>query len=639
MPGAVLQGSIDFREAAVAKFRRDLVAIAQSLERAIIALATRYSLEDGAFKGNKADLARLATAQRQIEAALREAGYTETVAEFLRQMPKLRRSIQKEMSEAIGAQIAFHQTDLDAFRALAGAHFDAYADIGRNAASLIRRELQAAVTTGQSFESWADNLRAVLRGSRKRDRAGFGMFRHADTLARTATTQLHRAMQAQLADEIGATTFRYVGPDDEVTRPFCDRLVEQANAGAVLTREAIDLLDNSRDAGGAGAGPGSAFQQGGGWNCRHMWEPVLPTDHKKPPAAKAGKAKDGKPTLHKVTAPDDNWIVGTTRRNTMLSPDHPALRARDLWFHGDDYSRSQIKESLARQIGLAMRDAATDELLNEVRAFELTNEVFGGWDLQKVAKAVGLRGYARPTREFWGRLVAAIAKDPVKAAAKFTEFATKAGATRIANLMKVDLRRTRDVWQRIADDWIYAWSQSAGDHDPRSHALQRAVAEFFGVKETTVHAKAMSSQVSTWWAGHQNSASAFVRVVYEATQEELASKGLKPSDTIRLYRGLTGKQARDLRKTLRREGGSATISISQANPATSWALDTGSAEEFGADGVVLIADIPVSRFWSTYLTGPGCAAEQEVIVVGLQGSGSRANAVLTEELYDLFTFW
>jgi hypothetical protein len=186
--------------------------------------------------------------------------------------------VAKDYRDLAGKSIAFAEPDVAAFRAIAGAHLDAFTDLGTEVAAAIRRGLQRAVTTGISFEAWSESVAQALQSRAIEGRAAPGIFRTAQTLARTATTQLHRHMGARLDEKLGVERWTYEGPDDEVTRPFCERLVEEANAGTTWTRDEIDALDNSKDNGGAGAGPGSAFEQGGGWNCRHAWIPVLDED-------------------------------------------------------------------------------------------------------------------------------------------------------------------------------------------------------------------------------------------------------------------------------------------------------------------------------------------------------------------------
>lgn len=69
--------------------------------------------------------------------------------------------------------------------------------------------------------------------------------------------------------EASGTTldFRYVGPDDYVTRPFCQKLIRASNAGETRTRAQIEAMDNGQ----AKYGKGAVFTCGGGWGCRHQW--------------------------------------------------------------------------------------------------------------------------------------------------------------------------------------------------------------------------------------------------------------------------------------------------------------------------------------------------------------------------------
>ncbi len=71
-----------------------------------------------------------------------------------------------------------------------------------------------------------------------------------------------RANAVLTAMSYGAQAFRYVGPRDELNRPFCaDRV------GKVFALGAVSKMKN--DFGQA------AWLFCGGWNCRHYWEPVM----------------------------------------------------------------------------------------------------------------------------------------------------------------------------------------------------------------------------------------------------------------------------------------------------------------------------------------------------------------------------
>ncbi len=79
------------------------------------------------------------------------------------------------------------------------------------------------------------------------------------TLFDTQVSIFTRTVEDVATKQLGQDQpYLYVGPADEVARPFCLKYV-----GQVLTREQIDQLDN-------GQLP-NVFITGGGYNCRHSW--------------------------------------------------------------------------------------------------------------------------------------------------------------------------------------------------------------------------------------------------------------------------------------------------------------------------------------------------------------------------------
>lgn len=93
----------------------------------------------------------------------------------------------------------------------------------------------------------------------ERDRSAARRIIHDETLTLARTAHEIKARQ------LGLDHYRYSGPDDAVTRPFCRRLV-----GRVLSRDEIDRLDNGQ------TGQGSVIVTCGGYNCRHRWAAVSP---------------------------------------------------------------------------------------------------------------------------------------------------------------------------------------------------------------------------------------------------------------------------------------------------------------------------------------------------------------------------
>lgn len=110
-----------------------------------------------------------------------------------------------------------------------------------------------SVIMGQSSQEIERSLRKMVDQPKARIKAW----------VRDANMQYARGVQLAYAEETGEEYFEYMGPVDDVTRPFCKRL-----EGRILHRSEIDALDNGQ------TGQGTALIAGGGYNCRHHWRPV-----------------------------------------------------------------------------------------------------------------------------------------------------------------------------------------------------------------------------------------------------------------------------------------------------------------------------------------------------------------------------
>lgn len=77
----------------------------------------------------------------------------------------------------------------------------------------------------------------------------------------TATSGFYRSITQAKAKELNVDLFAYVGPDDGITRPFCD-----ARVNKIYTRAQIAKWDNGTKL------PADVY--GGGYNCRHDLVPM-----------------------------------------------------------------------------------------------------------------------------------------------------------------------------------------------------------------------------------------------------------------------------------------------------------------------------------------------------------------------------
>jgi len=113
---------------------------------------------------------------------------------------------------------------------------------------------------------------------------------------------------------------------------------------------------------------------------------------------------------------------------------------------------------------------------------------------------------------------------------------------------------------------------------------------------------------------HGDSARKFLRLMYEDTQEHLKKLGLK---TVRVARGFNGKVG-NLISTVEKPLSQVKLEL---QPMSSFSSNVYTAKDFATpigagDRAIFFAEIPVDRILSTPVTGFGCMAEEEFVVIG-----------------------
>jgi hypothetical protein len=81
------------------------------------------------------------------------------------------------------------------------------------------------------------------------------------TIVETNIMTFSRTVNGARGINAGINTYRYDGPDDIITRPFCKEHIDKT-----YTLEEINEMDNGQTS--------DVFFTGGGWNCRHRWTPI-----------------------------------------------------------------------------------------------------------------------------------------------------------------------------------------------------------------------------------------------------------------------------------------------------------------------------------------------------------------------------
>jgi hypothetical protein len=182
----------------------------------------------------------------------------------------------------------------------------------------------------------------------------------------------------------------------------------------------------------------------------------------------------------------------------------------------------------------------------------------------------------------------------------------------------------RMLREEVASNLVHQWAQTSNDNHPMSHAIQEIAEEMFGIKDSPEWDWGTSPEISLGLTSKDyvtrqiaeikekngEFLKAFVKAQYRLTQEWFEDRGI---DKITVYRGI--KKAKS---TVSGEG------MAGLRPLSSWSTNISTAEDFtrGSLGesleksMLLRREVDVKEIFSTPLTGVGCLAEYEVVLLG-----------------------
>lgn len=160
----------------------------------------------------------------------------------------------REAFRATEQEIQFTAVDRQVVEALIGYEVGVIEDRAGVAIDSIRAQVMRSVLLGQKPD-FDVLVTAALRP----------LEHTLVTELNTAMAGFNRAVTFQKAQTYKVSNFVYLGPLDQVTRKFC-----RAHVDRIYTQDQIDKMDET-NANGQGL-PVSLY--GGGYNCRHRWQPI-----------------------------------------------------------------------------------------------------------------------------------------------------------------------------------------------------------------------------------------------------------------------------------------------------------------------------------------------------------------------------
>lgn len=225
-------------------------------------LQEKLAIKGGKVGSTRANARTLRSVAKMLREELGVAGITELIQEFgstfAGQLPMFEEIIGLIGAEAkVPLSVDWSAADLDLFASRQLTVESGLETILESAALAAQRRVMFS-TGGLSFGDLVETINVGMRVP----------VAEAVTLAETAQAGFWRTITDQGFQQIekdlpkGAVRYRFEGPKDKLTRPFCKRMLERTKDRG-LTRDEIDRLDN-------GQLP-NVFMTGGGWKCRHQF--------------------------------------------------------------------------------------------------------------------------------------------------------------------------------------------------------------------------------------------------------------------------------------------------------------------------------------------------------------------------------
>jgi hypothetical protein len=185
-----------------------------------------------------------------IESALEDAGLNDRLREFRELFHVEYTAISEDFKEINGRVTLLGGAAKESLNAIVDDRLELAGRIVNKYVGDIRGVVLDTVIAGKTI-----NFEKVLED------AGDAPIHHLRTEMNTALMAYGRIVNMEKAEKAGFEKFIYIGPDDDITRPFCGEHLDK-----IYTADEIAALDN---------GQGLPVEiYGGGYNCRHQWRPV-----------------------------------------------------------------------------------------------------------------------------------------------------------------------------------------------------------------------------------------------------------------------------------------------------------------------------------------------------------------------------
>ena len=247
-----MPADVDQLNAVIAQANRhqELLSVALiRLENRIADLMSTAPLRDG----DLFDLEWAIQARTELRQVI-EQEYLATVDNIVRQYA----GVADDIVAMLGTYGDVTKLDPAIISQLQSLTFQGFDDLGQNFLDAVSKEIYESTLTGTSFVNSLATIKQSVDAS---------LGRYAKQALHDGLMQFDAAVNTRIALDAGATEFKYYGPDDSVTRDFCEKHV-----GKTYTKQEIEEIWSGSWAGKISGDP---FVVRGGYNCRHRFRGVF----------------------------------------------------------------------------------------------------------------------------------------------------------------------------------------------------------------------------------------------------------------------------------------------------------------------------------------------------------------------------
>ena len=245
-PKQLAQKRLSRIDGLTSSYTRNLESVAQTFQRKLEQLLSSYN-------GNYAAI-DVAAARAQITGLLMDSGYYEVVNDLLGPgYQALLDGSLADYSAYLGESLSFHEVSLARLEKLREAKFLDWTTIADDRVNAMQKIMMNVSFGSQTIDQAIEAIDGEIKDSFEQ---------HGKTWIETSLSGWAQEESNVLASDAGLNDFQYVGPDDALTRPFC-----QEHLNEIKTLEEWRALDNGTEL--------PVDQYCAGWGCRHQLIAVL----------------------------------------------------------------------------------------------------------------------------------------------------------------------------------------------------------------------------------------------------------------------------------------------------------------------------------------------------------------------------